>query len=81
MVIFFKYLAFFAILILIVGMIKPKWVLFWMKNPDRLMVSMIAMVLFMASWTMYSKLTLKPKPKVDMDKSSVEDRNQLQLNR
>ncbi|QSA95559.1 hypothetical protein [Methylococcus sp. EFPC2] len=69
-------------LIFIVGMIKPKWILFWMKRPDRLTVTMIAMLLFMGSWTGIAKLTLKPRdrehPPVESQRS-LDDQNQLQL--
>jgi len=42
-------------LILIVGLIKPKWVLFWMKEPDRFVVVAICTVLFMLAMTMYGE--------------------------
>jgi hypothetical protein len=69
-----------SLIILIVGLIKPKWVLFLMKHPDRLTVTSLAMVMFMASWTGIAKLTLKPKERVAEHRSS-EDANQLQFNR
>ncbi|WP_428829181.1 hypothetical protein [Methylococcus capsulatus] len=72
----------------IVGLIKPKWVLFWAKNPDRLtaamVVSAIAMLLFMAGWTGIAKLTLKPKEpqqRHEEDRRSRDEQNMLQLNR
>ncbi len=61
MVLTLKVLVVVSLLIFIVGMIKPKWILFFMKNPDRLTVTMLAMLLFMASWTGIAKLTLKPR--------------------
>ena len=36
-----------AVLVLIVGMIKPKWILLWMDQPGRMPIAMIAMVIFM----------------------------------
>lgn len=77
-----RIVALLAGLVFIVGMIKPKWILFWMKNPDRLTVTMIAMLLFMGSWTGIAKLTLKPKdpahPPVESQRT-LDDRNELQL--
>jgi len=65
MLVFLKICAAASIIILIVGLIKPSWILFFMKHPDRLTVTSLAMVMFMASWT----------------HRSSEDVNQLQLNR
>lgn len=42
-------------LFLIFGLIKPKWVLFWMKKPDRIWVLVITLILFMASMTLYGE--------------------------
>lgn len=66
--------------ILIVGLIRPKWILFWMKRPDRLTVTALAMLLFMASWTAIAKLTLKPKEVEPVEsRRSVDELNQLPL--
>ena len=69
-----------SVLIFIIGMIRPKWILFFMRHPDRLSVSALAMVMFMASWTGIAKMTLKPKERLTVQRSS-EDANQLQLTR
>ncbi len=75
-----KTLVAVSVLILIVGLIKPKWVLFFMKQPDRLTVTALAMVMFMAAWTGIAKLTLKPRSQME-EKPAVEDTNQLKLDR
>lgn len=75
-----KVLVAVSVLILIVGLIKPKWVLFFMKQPDRLTVTAMAMALFMASWTGIAKLTLKPRERV-VEPPSAEESNRLQLDR
>jgi ABC-type nickel/cobalt efflux system permease component RcnA len=75
-----KILVAVSVLILIVGLIKPKWVLFFMKQPDRLTVTALAMVMFMGAWTGIAKLTLKPKSQME-EKPAVEDSNQLKLDR
>lgn len=80
MLLFLKIAAVASVLILIVGLIKPKWVLFFMKRPDRLTVMALAMVMFMASWTGIAKMTLKPKARVNVERSS-DDANALQLTR
>jgi hypothetical protein len=75
-----KILVAVSVLILIVGLIKPKWVLFFMKQPDRLTVTALAMVMFMGAWTGIAKLTLKPKSQLE-EKPAVEDSNRLKLDR
>ena len=34
-------------LVLVVGMINPKWILLWMEKPERIPVAMIAAAIFM----------------------------------
>jgi hypothetical protein len=62
-----------ALLILIVGLIKPKWIFFWMKAPDRILVSIVALLLFMGSFTGLSMVTgvhpQKPKPKSEKERT------------
>jgi hypothetical protein len=81
MVITLKILALLIVLILIVGLINPRWVLFWMKSPDRLTLSSICIIAFMATWTGIAKLTLTPKqPNVEHHQERSDDqRNALQL--
>ena len=70
-----KALVVFSIIILIVGLIKPKWVLFWMKEPTRMLASSIALILFMASVTGYTQFTVKPKPKSERQRTQEEINN------
>ncbi len=44
-----------AVVILIVGMIKPKWILLWMDKPGRLPVIAIAGAIFMAAAVMFGE--------------------------
>ncbi len=82
MLLFLKILVGISALIFIVGLIKPKWVLFWMKSPDRLTATTLALLLFMAAWTGIAKLTLKPKAPSDAPQHrSLEDQNTLDLGR
>ncbi|MCU0734915.1 MAG: hypothetical protein MUF20_05235 [Methylotetracoccus sp.] len=75
-----KVLVAVSVLVFIVGMIKPKWVLFFMKQPDRLTVTALAMILFMSAWTGIAKMTLKPKERA-VDRPSTEDSNRFPLTR
>ena len=73
-----KALVVLSILILIIGLIKPKWILFWMKEPNRIIVSGIALLLFMASMTGYTQLTVQPKQKSERQRTQDET-NDLNL--
>jgi len=74
-----KALVVLSILILIVGLIKPKWVLFWMKEPTRILVSSIALIMFMGAFTGYTIETgVKPKPKSEKERT-LEEINDLNL--
>jgi hypothetical protein len=44
-----------TLLFFIIGMIKPKWVLFFLQKPDRFMVLIISTILFMISATLYGE--------------------------
>jgi hypothetical protein len=84
MVLALKIMVGFSALYLIFGLIQPKWVLFWMKRPDRLTASAIALLLFMGSWTGLAKLTLKPKEpqqRYEEQRKSRDEQNILNLNR
>lgn len=80
MILSLKILVALSVLVLIIGLIRPKWVLFFLKSPDRLSVTAVAMAMFMIGMTGIAKLTLKPKAPVPAERSA-EDANQLQLTR
>lgn len=46
-----------SVLILIVGLINPKWLLFWIDEPGRMPIIMLASVLFMVSVTLFGEGT------------------------
>jgi hypothetical protein len=48
-------LGILTLLFFVVGMIKPKWSLFFMEKPTRWLVTMITTVFFMISMTMYGQ--------------------------
>jgi hypothetical protein len=59
-----------TLLFFIVGMINPKWPLFFLKKPDRFLILIISTVLFMVSATLFgegnrqAKLEKSPKETV-----------------
>ena len=48
-------LLFLSVLVLLIGMIKPKWILIWIERPGRLPIIMISMVLFMIFAVMFGE--------------------------
>jgi len=44
-----------TLLFFIVGMIKPKWALFFLKKPDRFLILIISTVLFMITFTLFGE--------------------------
>ena len=48
-------LALVTILFFLIGMVKPKWALFFLDKPDRMMITAITAVLVMVSVTMYGE--------------------------
>ena len=44
-----------TLIFFVVGMIKPKWPLFFMKKPDRFLILVISTVLFMVSATLFGE--------------------------
>ncbi|MGR8981390.1 MAG: hypothetical protein ACU84H_15050 [Gammaproteobacteria bacterium] len=48
-------LAIFTLLFFIIGMIKPKWVLFFLEKPTRIMILMITPFLIMITVTLYGE--------------------------
>ncbi|MCF7969548.1 MAG: hypothetical protein K9L22_00070 [Methylococcaceae bacterium] len=41
--------------ILIVGLIKPNWLLFWMEKPSRFIIVAVSIVLFMAAAVLFGE--------------------------
>lgn len=44
-----------TLVVLGVGMFKPKWILFWMDKPSRMPIAFIAAILFMAAAVMFGE--------------------------
>lgn len=73
-------------IVFLIGLVKPKWILFWMKNPDRLWASSVGLLMFMASWTAYTELSVGHRPpgqpgREPQEQRSPERQNELQLDR
>jgi hypothetical protein len=58
-----------TLLFFIVGMIKPKWPLFFLKKPDRFLILVISTVLFMISATLYGEGN---RQKIEEEKTAKE---------
>jgi type III secretory pathway component EscR len=67
---FFIHLFSYIGLFFVVGMIKPKWALFFMKVPSRILVMSISMIAFMTVMTFYGEWN---KEKMLQEKKSVEN--------
>lgn len=87
MAMFAQILIVLSVLIFIVGLIKPNWVLFWMKDPNRLIATTIGLFMFMGSVTLFSEIKLQHRKaqvtaeNPDNKGHSNESRNELQLSR
>lgn len=84
MVFFIQIMVIVSILVFVIGLIKPRWVLFWMKAPDRLWASSLGLFMFMAFVTAYSEIRLKhksPQQREAKEERSLDRRNDLQLSR
>ncbi|WP_174624412.1 hypothetical protein [Candidatus Methylobacter favarea] len=62
-----------TLLFFIIGMIKPKWVLFFLKKPDRFMVLIISAVLFMISATLYGEGNRREEMKAASKKTAPQN--------
>ncbi len=49
------HLIILSVLLLIVGLIKPKWILFFLDEPSRMAIVMLSTVLFMGGVTLFSE--------------------------
>ena len=48
-------LGIITILFFVIGMIKPQWPLFFMKNPSRFIILAVTTILFMITATLYGE--------------------------
>ncbi len=48
-----------AIGLLIIGLIKPQWILFWMEKPGRMPIVILSVVLFMTGAVMFGEANIE----------------------
>ena len=69
--------------VFLIGLVKPGWILFWVKQPDRLWASSVGLLMFMATFTAYSELRVRHKAEtagvVAHDRRSADQRNQMDV--
>lgn len=49
------HVMFYTVLFFAVGMIKPKWALFFLKNPTRFPITVIGLIGFMVAMTLFGE--------------------------
>lgn len=54
-------IAIYTLLIFLIGMYKPQWPLFFMKNPSRMVIMIITLVGVMVSITLFGEGTRQKK--------------------
>jgi undecaprenyl pyrophosphate phosphatase UppP len=54
--------------ILVAGMIKPKWIFFWMENPNRVHIQLFAVALFMGAAVMFGEANVAKKQEMELAK-------------
>ncbi len=62
-------------LVLIVGMIKPKWILFWMEKPTRMIIAAVAMVMFMIGAVLFGEGNQQKKREQEKQLQAVQPVN------
>jgi len=71
--------------VFLIGLVKPKWILFWMKEPDRLWASFVGILMFMATFTAYSEMRVRHRTAEELalghKTMSPENANDLNLGR
>lgn len=51
----------YTVVFFLIGMYKPNWALFFMKKPDRFIVLVVSVVLFMVAATLFGEGTQQKK--------------------
>ncbi|MGR9071494.1 MAG: hypothetical protein ACU833_00355 [Gammaproteobacteria bacterium] len=70
-------LMIFTLLFLIIGLIKPKWIFWWSKNPERFWIIVISVVMIMVTVTLFGEGV---KRKHEADQAARENQAQAQEN-
>jgi hypothetical protein len=71
--------------VFLIGLVKPGWILFWQKTPDRLWASSVGIIMFMATFTAYSELRVRHKAEIagvaNPGRGSADKQNQMDIGR
>ncbi|MGR9099536.1 MAG: hypothetical protein ACU826_03125 [Gammaproteobacteria bacterium] len=70
-------LLIFTLLFLIIGLIKPKWIFWWSKNPDRFWIIVISVVMIMVTVTLFGEGV---KRKHEADQAARESQTRAEEN-
>jgi len=65
------HIGFYTLIFFIIGMIKPRWALFFLKKPDRFLIIAISTVLFMVAATLYGEGNRQEKLEHQAPKQAV----------
>ena len=68
-------LGIFTILFFVLGMIKPKWPLFFMETPTRFIIVVVTTILFMITMTLYGEGVRREK----MEKAAQQPMSQSSI--
>lgn len=66
-------LGIFTLLFFIIGMIKPRWVLFFIKEPTRFPILMITPILIMITVTLYGEGVKQAKEEQVLRKKPIKE--------
>ncbi len=66
--------------VFLIGLVRPKWILFWMKEPDRLIASSVGLLMFMGTFTYYSELRVQHKAEQEVAQGASKERSPEQSN-
>lgn len=71
--------------VFLIGLVKPRWILFWMKEPDRLYASCVGLIMFMATFTAYSELRVRHRAEtgdvITKERGSADQQNQMDVSK
>lgn len=71
--------------VFLIGLVKPRWILFWMKEPDRLYASCVGLIMFMATFTAYSELRVRHRTEtgdvISKERGSADQQNQMDVSK
>ncbi len=71
--------------VFLIGLVKPGWILFWVKEPDRLWASSMGIIMFMATFTAYSELRVRHRAATEgvavHERGSADQQNEMDVSK